>query len=384
MQPNDEFKYLIQILQTSPAKIAYAIKPSIDWDLLLQLIVRHRVWHQVYAALTSVHEDIPQPFYDRLGRLCRQDTARILKTAAEIKRIASILMKEHIFHCFIKGIMLNVQIYPSLASRPCKDIDLWVDLKDLTQAHSLLHSLGYRQKNPHYELEGFQKQYYLRHKQDIEFYHEEKKITVELHFKLEDSGVLFFSPTPLITKSITLFNTQPLTLKDEYHLLYLMLHASKHAWTRLRWLYDIVLYIKSGHCDLVLVMDLAQKMECEHIVEQSLLLVQTNFGQNDASLSQLIQKPSKRALKLARTAQSFIEADYELTPQYPIYHKMFLKYRWYLAAQAPAKNKLRVVMNDLFKIDKIFPYVRFSNKYWFMYYLVYPFWILKSFVIRES
>ncbi|MFA6303876.1 MAG: nucleotidyltransferase family protein [Legionella sp.] len=384
MQLNDEFKYLIQTLQTNPAKISYAINHTIDWDLLFQLIVRHRVWHQVYAALTSGHEEVPQPFHDRLGQLCRQDTARTLMTAAEIKRIATALMNESIYHCFIKGIMLNVQIYPSLASRPCKDIDLWVDLKDLTQAQFVFESLGYVQKKPSYKLEGFQKQYYLEHKRDIALYHEEKKIWVELHFKLEYFGNLFFPPTPQITKAVTLFNCQPLTLKDDYHLLYLMLHASKHAWMRLRWLNDIVLYIKSGQCDLVQVMDLAKVIKCEHIVEQSLLLVQTNFGQNDASLSQLIQNPSKRALKLACTAQSFIEADYELTAEYPIYHKMFFKYRWYFAAQIPAKNKLRVVMNDFFKIDKIFPYVRFSNKCSFMYYLVYPLWILKSFVIRDS
>lgn len=384
MQLNDEFKYLIQTLQTSPAKKGDSINSPIEWDLLFQLIVRHRVWHQVYTALISGHDEVPQPFYERLGQLCRQDTARILMTATEIKRIASVLMEECIFHCFIKGIMLNVQIYPSLASRPCKDIDLWVELKDLNQAQFLLESLGYRQKNPSYELEGFQKQYYLGHKRDIAFYHEEKKIWVELHFKLEYFGSPFFSPTPQITKAVTLFNCQPLTLKDDYHLLYLMLHASEHAWIRLRWLNDIVLYIKSGQCDLLQVMDLAKMIKCEHIVEQSLLLVQTNFGQNDASLSQLIPNPSKRALKLARTAQSFIEADYELTTEYPIFHKMFFKYRWYLAAQTPAQKKLRVVMNDLFKIDKIFPYVRFSNKYWFMYYLMYPFWILKLLIARES
>lgn len=375
-----ELGLVFSVLQdTIPMQLKF--NQNIDWDELYRLIIRHRVWHQFFAALKSIQNQIPTPFYNKLAFFCQKDTKRILINTSECIRIATAFNERGIFHCFIKGIVLNALLYQSLTARPCKDIDVWVDPEIIPEAVLLLEQLGYEKTDPIYTLQGFQKQYFMRHRHDIKLFHKEKKVEVELHFSLAHVGLTII-PTEPSTQSVTLFNTRLKTLDNDYNLLYLMIHGAIHAWTRLRWLNDIKLYIKSGLCDLKNVRFLAESMECVSIVEQSLLLVQNNFGHKDTDLSCLIEKPSKKSVKLAKMAQSFIAAHYELTTEYSIFNKMFLKYRVYLMVLAPPKKTLRVVGRDLIKLERLFPYVRFPDRYAFMYYILYPLWVLKLFIAR--
>lgn len=377
-----EHRLIFCALQPNSFDIRFFITSDMDWNLVFSLAVRHRVWHQVYAALIPVQEELPVSLFQKLANLCKKDTLRILTTAAETQRIAEQFTEHAIQHCFVKGIVLNVHIYPSLNTRPCKDIDIWVDTNTYEQAIELLLTMGY-QKTLSYELKGFQKQYYMSHKHDIAFYHPEKKIQVELHFSLKEFCVDIL-PTSAKLQSVTLFNTPIQTLQDDYHLLFLMIHGAVHAWTRLRWLNDIVLYIQSGKCDLKRVMTLAKEFHCEHIVEQCLILVQNNFKIENASLSQIILSPGKTGIKLAKEAQQFINADFELTEQYSVFNKMFFKYRLHIIKLAPPGKKFRVLWENLCKIDSLFPYVSLPDKLAFLYYILYPLWVVKIMIVRKS
>lgn len=382
VQQDHELEFILQVLQHDSSHMIPKFSASMDWDRLSKLIIRHRVWHQVCTVIKPLQHEVPLDFFERLSQLCQKDTLKMLTLASENVRVASSFSSHAIFHCFFKGIALNTQLYGSLTSRPCKDIDVWVAPEDIPQASALLESLGYQQTVPNYALSGFQKKYYFRNNHDIAFYNTKHKIEVELHFKLAKPGLNFFLPTEAITKNIKLFNTSLTTLNDDYHLLYLMLHGARHAFNRLRWLQDIVLYIKSGTCSLDNVFQLAKTIKCEHIVEQSLLLVQMNFGESDPQLSLLIHNPSKKAMKLAHAAQEFILSDYEYTGQGSINNKLYFKYQIYLIQLAPFHRKFLVGFKHIFKIDKLFPYVRFPDTCYFMYYLLYPFWVIKMFLFR--
>lgn len=382
MQRSPELQFIFDVLNKAHNDRKPTPHPNLDWDTLFQLALRHRVWHQVYEALAPMKPDIPSLFYDRLGNYCRQDALQILNITAETKRLAEALNAERLLHCFIKGVVLNAHIYDGLTQRPCKDIDVWVHPDDHPKARNILLSLGYQQTLPTYVLKGHQEQYYMRHHNDIEFYHSDRKIIVELHFKLEYFGVHFFPITEEIQLPVSIFNTQVITLQDDYHLLYLMLHGSVHAWTRLRWVNDIVVYLKSGKVDLDRVMMLARKIDCEHIVEQSLLLIKLTIGEKDRFSSQITTTSSQRGVSLAKSAALFIQTDFELTRNYSVYNRMFYYYRFYLTKIAPPKQRLKVFFSDLFKVDRLFPYVRFPAYLAFMYYILYPIWVIKLFIKR--
>lgn len=379
MELSPELQLILQALRTEPKLV---ITTSLDWKMVYKLAIRHRVWHQLLAALTPLHQAQPNPIYDQLAERCRKDKLQLLATAAETIRLTHAFSAKNISHCFIKGMVLNATIYDAFDTRPCKDIDVWVKPSNFNEVQTILASLGYKKTSPRHELNEFQHEYYINHRHDMEFFHPERKIFVEAHFRLDYFGINFVNMTPAVFNPLPFFNHPIITLQDNYHLLYLMIHGAIHAWSRLRWLNDIALYIKSGRCDLNQVIDLSEQIYCGHIVEQALILVQDHFGKEEPRLANLIQAPSKRAIKLARIAQKFIIADYELSEHYPILHRMFFKYRFYIVRLAIQGQKLNAMLGDLFKIDNLFPYVNFPKKLSFMYYMLYPLWVIKIIISR--
>ena len=371
-----ELALLLNLLQSQASlKHALCIDPAIDWSLFFTLVRRHRVWHPVCKALP------PEiPIAHALAQHCQRDQRRILITAGETVRIARAFEQQAVTHCFVKGTLLNVHIYDGLYTRPCKDIDVWVDATTYAKAIAVLNALGYQQTLPTYALTGFKEAYYLRHKHDLAFTHPASHIVVELHFKLSNYlGIDFFPLNAVPLKPIRLLNVPILAPEDDYHLLYLMIHGSIHTWLRLRWLQDIALFIDSNRCDLNHLWALAGQLKCQHIVEQTLLLVQALFPTNQLAIIPFIQSPSRRGQQLAAMAQRFIASDYELTDSLS-HINMFILHRFYLAKLATRRQKFHAIVGDLFRIDMLFNMLTFPKKLSFLYYLAYPFWAIGYFL----
>lgn len=374
MNSNSELTFILTILQHQSSAHALEFHPAIDWALFYKLVRRHRVWHQVHNVFK--HNRFECPITTKLAQFCEFDKKRILMTAGETTRIARAFTTEGIEHCFVKGVVLNAHLYGGMYTRPCKDIDVWVNANTYPVAVAALLTLGYKKKLPGYALTGFKERWYMRNKHDMAFYHPEKKIEVELHFRLSYFGLDFFPLTAIPLAPINLLNIPVLAPQDDYHLLYLMIHGAIHAWIRLRWLQDIALFIKNKPCDLKHVYNLAKQINCQHIVEQSLILVSNMFKLDNHELTEIIQTSSLHAASLALKAQAFIDADYEMTDGLRNIN-MFFKYRLYLAKLAVRGQKFHAIFGDLFKIDQLFIYVTFPDKLSFLYYAIYPLWVLK-------
>lgn len=374
-----EHELILNTLQYQSSASELIIDPNINWPLFYTLIIRHRVWHQVHNAFKNSNTDYP--ISKKLANRCQQDTHRILATAAETVRISRDFTQKNIEHCFIKGTLLNVHVYGHLNTRPCRDIDVWVSPSTYSSAVAALLAAGYQQQLPRYELQGYKERWHMRYKHDIAFYHPQKQILVELHFRLSYLGLNFFPLSTLPLAPINLLNVPVMAPTDDYHLLYLMIHGAIHAWIRLRWLQDIALFIESDRCDLNHVYHLATQIKCQHIVEQTLILVNDLFKPKDPALITLLQKPSQRGRQLASMAHQFITADYEMTDGIRNIN-MFVKYRIYLARLAAKGQKLHAILGDLFKIDELFTYVTLPDKWSFMYYAIYPVWVI-NFIFKS-
>ena len=382
-----ELKFIIAVLkwtQTSrflafnnPINVPELVhRETIRWDFFYTMVLRHRVWHQVLAALTAEGSVIELPIYSRLVKKCKADTFFLLTITAETLRLAQRFTQEKIHHCFIKGVILNEQLYGAIDARPCRDIDVWVDSTGYTLAIDVLLDLGYEKKSPTYELSGFKQHYYMAHFHDMTFVHPTQGLLVELHFSLSHTGLHFYSPTVERCQPMLLCNTAIRTLHDDYHLLYLIVHGANHGWVRLRWLNDIALYILSNQCSLEHVMWLAQEIQCEHLVEQALILVHDCFGIEHHFIQMILQRPHRRAHWLVTAAKRFINKDTEVMFA-PVLSSDFFHYRRYCANIVVPKYKMRALWRDLFKIDNLFPYVTFPKKLSFMYYFLYPAWVVR-------
>lgn len=370
MDSNIELDFLLQLLthRDNGKNLSFTLA-SVSFDKLYLLVMQHRVWHLVKNSLNT--QQLPTSFAERLAQHCYQDAIFIFRSAVETIKISKTFAQHNIVHCFIKGTILNDYLYGALVTRPCKDIDVWVDAPHYEASIAQLLQLGYKQTFPTYELAGFKKDYYLTHKHDIEFYHEERQMVVELHFRLNYFGINFFTLSNIPLQQIALLNTSVTTMADDYHVLYLMLHGAIHGWMRLRWLQDIALFINNKRCNLLNVRRLAQELQCVHIFMQALLLTHDFFVIKDANYLLLIQNPSRRVRRLVAMAKAFIAANYTLVIGIKNI-KMFVLYRIYLVNLAQRDQKIRAVFGDLFKIDVVFESMTLPKPLLFMYYLLYP------------
>ncbi len=274
---------MVLILRALGAKGRFSSQENclavVNWSLFFRLVIEHRVWHQVTQYM--MRESIFCPVIVPLTEYCQKDKFLILATLAETTRIARLFNEKKIQYCVVKGVVLNQLIYPALDTRSCRDIDVWVEHQHFDQAIAELTALGYEKKTPNFEWRGFKKRYYLHHKHDMSFYHSQRKILVELHFKISYIDMSFFYPTLSMLQTVFLLHTPISTLMNDYHLLYLMLHGARHAWLRFRWLNDVALFIDSGHCNLLQVLHLAKKINCEHVVLHCLQLLAQWFRTDD-------------------------------------------------------------------------------------------------------
>jgi hypothetical protein len=355
---------------------------QIRWDYLYTLIIRHRVIEQVYSKLKNTPQ-IPANFIAKLRQTNHQIKFNLLNMHAETIRITRILEEHDLPYIIVKGIPLAIEIYGGSDKRQCKDIDLWVTPDNLEKVQKLLINAGYLQTLPSYQLSGYKKNYYLCHKHDLAFFHSERKVEIELHFRLEYFGINFFKFNQVATQQIISNKDQIVTLQHDYHVLYLMLHGAIHAWSRLRWLHDIYLYITQDKCNLTNVYQLSLELDCSHIVLQTLSLLDKVYNYQTPKINQLLSKIDKRSVLLAQAAYQFIVADYELTGGHGIFSKMFFKYRFYLAKLAAKGQRHQAIFGDLFKIDRLFPYFNLPRGCEFGYYLLYPLWIIKYIITRK-
>lgn len=341
---------------------------SVNQKVLYELIFRHRIWHQM-------------PAFDFLREHSQKDKYRMMIMANEVVRVARTFNELHIKYALVKGISLNVLLYPTLLERSCKDIDLWVSSESYDEAISQLLLLGYKREKIGYSLDGFKERYHKKHHCDLIFYHSERKICVELHHKLSYPGFDWPKNKQLRFRTFSLFNMSVLTLDNDQHLLYLMLHGSIHAWMRLRWLYDIALFIKNRRCDLNKVMEIAKSADVAHVVEQTLILLKELLKFEDETLLYLTHTPSKRALLLVRLAKKFIIGDYMMQDNIK-YFNSFIKYRYYRMKLASKKYRYSMIWNELFRLDGLFRRISLPEKLSFLYYILYPGWLFLH-IIRK-
>ena len=355
----------------------FNIQPE-DWDIFYKFVLRHRVWHQIYHIRQVLN--LESSMQKKLTDHCAQDKLRIIRTAGETVRIARQFKMHHIEHCFVKGTVLNQYLYGGINTRSCRDIDVWVSLQHYEVAVDLLYALGYQQEYPIYEIKGFKKTYHFKNKHDIAFYHPERQILVELHFKLNYLTTHFFPFSAVTLKPIDLLGEPVLSLEDHYHFLYLIIHGAIHAWIRLRWLQDIALFIQNKQINLSKIFELAEQIQSVALVEQALILVFNLF--KIQAVKPWIEQASLRGQKLANLASLFIQNDYEVSDALKN-PKMFMTHRYYLFKLANPGKKIKAISSDFLKIDEVFPYVDFPKSLSFMYYMIYPLWVIR-YVYRNT
>ena len=181
-----------------------------------------------------------------IAEAAQRTMASALRNAGEALRLQSLLEKAGIQPLFLKGSALAVRAYGSIAVRDSIDIDMVVPPADVARAWSVLEEAGYVMTAPARPLPPGALRTYQKISKDSAHHHRQRRVRVELHWRLSETGGGDMPPTSEC-RAIGIPGAGALrTLADPALFAYLCTHGAGHAWARLKWLADIAALLGSS------------------------------------------------------------------------------------------------------------------------------------------
>lgn len=257
------------------AKIQSLLYHPVNWGLLLQLAIYHKVYPLAYKTLSKLNDPaVPEHVFDFLRQKYQENAIKALNMTGETVRIVKCLESQGIRVVVLKGAPLASHLYGDIVIRPSGDIDILVKPEELEKAVRIIEDEGYCRIDNEHNLTSRQLKIFLKahtHSFHLNYWHNEKKVNLELHWKTGDRGYEFPFPNASNINRIEVAGSPLPVLSDEEWLLYLMLHGAGHGWERLRWLVDIKKFMQKD-IDWNKILIIAKNIGMESILSQSLLL----------------------------------------------------------------------------------------------------------------
>jgi hypothetical protein len=217
-----------------------AAASEVDWESFMRISGRQRIRSLARVALADAGVSPPKPVATALARNAAAQSTRSLALAAESLRLRGLFEADGVEVLFVKGAALAQLAYGDPALKHCRDIDLLVHPRDAEHAFQRLRAEGYVAAGPEGDLDEAQRRTLYRLRKDVELTHPERRLNVELHWRLVDNPALLQdvglgSPT----QEVTVLDGRLRTLADSQLFAYLCVHGATHSWFRLKWLADL-------------------------------------------------------------------------------------------------------------------------------------------------
>lgn len=280
-----------------------AIQPvatvTIDWSSLLRLADRHGVSSLLDQVLTR-RKDAPVDVLSSLHQAHEHNVHKSLFLARELIRVLNALGALGIEAIPYKGVVLSEIYYGDIAMRQAGDIDLFVHAEDVARIKGAMRDLGF---SPRTRIPPNAEAAYLAPGYECTFDSTSGKNLLELQWALQPRFyAVDFDMEGLFRRSVnvTVAGQSVKTPCDEDLLIVLSVHAAKHAWEKLIWLFDIAQIMKRKSVNWDQVQSQARELGIERILHLTLLLI-------DRLLACELPSPVQNAIAADRSAQVFAE-----------------------------------------------------------------------------
>lgn len=214
-----------------------------NWPQFEAVVQRNRITPLVNHALRRAGIDLPDPLHATLTRRADLKARRALAMARETIRLQRAFDEEGVSSLILKGSPLAILAYGDLGMKEARDIDLLVDVSDLSRVMPILSARGYTLEVP--GLQPDQLMRYAAHASEVQFQDEARELTVDLHWRLVDNerwmrGGDATGPA----QEVVVAGSAVRTLADEEMFAFLCVHGSSHSWSRLKWLADLHAFVQ--------------------------------------------------------------------------------------------------------------------------------------------
>jgi len=251
-------------------KINTVASSSLDWDLIYETSLRHRVFPLLYRNIKEIPLDyVPGRIVKKFKETYFNNATKSLYFSAFLIKIMNFLQEHDIFVVPFKGPVLAQDIYSNLELRQFSDLDILVSKNDAVAAWCLLIKKGFQSE---LDLDKGQKYKYVKAEDHIAL--TKGNICVELHWEM--SGL--YLSKPLIIehvsrelKKILFTNREIPNLCSEHLLVYLCIHGAKHGWGNIEQVCCVAGVIKKN-LDWNLIEGLALKWKCQKMLKLGVFL----------------------------------------------------------------------------------------------------------------
>jgi Uncharacterised nucleotidyltransferase len=345
---------------------------NMDWNEFISLAEHHRLIPILTPIIKSYPEGVlPPEIVNLFNQEHKRNTFRMLFLCSEMERINQLLQKHQLKVLFLKGPILGKKLYGDISLRTSNDLDMLVPIQQLDQMERIILNAGY-QKNEY--MKTILGDWKWRH-HHYTYYHPEKRIKIEVHWRLHPGPGLEPSFDELWERRATCYiASQPLfMLGMEDLFLFLAAHGARHGWSRLRWLLDIYYLLQQplNEDDL---MKLTKKYRYSNLVGQSMILINQCWELPKLyKLGSLMFKPN--AIHLAQKAIFYLESMIHLHAD-TIPDSVSRYHKKYLFSLMPWKQKLLFVTSFLYPYPEDAETLPLPKRLHFLYFFLRPFLVL--------
>ncbi len=364
------------------SKIRSIIEDNINWQLFLKIVKKHRVHPIVYKNLSKIKStDISEKVLMDLEQLCQKNLMNSIKLTAELIKISRAMDENGIRLLSLKGPLLAMAIYGDMALRNSRDLDILIDTQDVEKTERLLFEAGYRNIELEAEevLTPKRKQNSIKSKHHFVYINANGIIT-EIHWRYSyQFANTHFDKLWMNRKEQNVSGQKIAVLAPEDEFIFLVIHGAKHGWNRLRWLCDVAEIIKQDQIRWDEIIKRAEKMNILDMILQAVILSNQLYASKIPELLNKSLKGNKVGWQMAEMAIPFINEIEEGATE-PGQHQYIYFKKYNYARSKGIKSKLTYLATMVYPQHVDYKTVNFSDRYFFMYYLMRPFFKIRRMI----
>jgi len=253
---------------------------GLDGPRFLALVERHLVAPLVWHNLRQHPEGtFAADLMAALAASYRENAFSELAVTRAAVRLHHQLSEADISHCILKGLPIGERYYGDAGLRQAGDIDLLIQPTMLDRACSQLADAGYRTCNAIDHFTPRQRSYFLFTDNQLEFEAPDSGTVIELHWRpLQLPSSLAGLDLSAQTNRWAVADCRIPFLDDEETLLHLCAHGAKHAWYRMKWVFDLPNVLESREWDWPALRAKAQHYRCERELLMGLAVAEALSG----------------------------------------------------------------------------------------------------------
>ena len=281
----------------------------LDEARLLALARQHRLELLLYKKWVKPRSELFSSGF--IAELTEQASRLALRHVQQERAIVALhrsFAGRKVPHVFLKGPVLNDQLFPGELLRQSVDLDILVDTTDLESVDECLQSLDFL---PTEQARGWRKKLRLLTRKDQKYVNRKQRVPIDLHWKSALVETLFADRKNFWKEGVAYqpFHGESVPVPTSaLNALYLCFHGARHGWSRLRWLVDIDIFMRKYGLEWDEVHALGDSFRIGKSVREARLLSRAFFHGQPAALPRLQRRRISLAFEASPTRSEELQA----------------------------------------------------------------------------